>query len=816
MKIGSMFDDTLDKNITYSYFHRGTDMPFPPTAAKEALELPEYTKENGNLFARRCVSWGVNGLLFHGIDLKVSIGEKAFVDHVYLKQGTNDAIYPSTSHFTSIEVFTLENGEYVKIGKYYPETGAVNTDKGEITIKIGYWCDNLIIRVNAALKKFHLEYIDIFAAWDLDECVWPLPEKYSFTKDKIALSSVNSISVKTDDEKFVADYLNEKTGNAFEIKDGGKIKFDIEGDGYEDGFSISVSKEQVALKAKNRRSLLYAVDAFIQLIDGDTVKCVEIDHTDFKPYRGVHMGLPFKDQYEFLKRLVKNILVPMHYNMIFLEIAGSMEYEKYPEISATYAEGVKDFLDGKRTCPTHAGITSYDIWKKNEVREFCEFMESYGLEVVPEVQSFAHVQYLTSTYPEMAEIHAHDVEPDKDFAGFNIGDPGPGKFEYHTMCPNHPKYYELIFNIIDEVVEAVQPKRYIHMGHDEVFPLGVCEICKNIPKAEIFTTEVNKLNAYIKSKGYQMMIWGDLIQKVFYSTSSAVTTVDKDIIMLDFVWYYNVDKDIEDNLIKHGFNVIIGNLYSSAYPRYESRIKKPNMLGGEVSCWIKTCEELWGYLGKMYEFMYTANMLCNSEYDSKMRLTYNEIIKPLINKARVEIADLKAQGVEREVDIRGELKNMPYDIRGLVSYKGAKVVSYQNREETVAVNGKGKLISFVHATQDVHKKIPWQEPYAIGKYEICYEDGTTYEKVLGYAKNIFTYRSTYGEPIPAGPFTHQGYIGTYFTVPICGKTYDGDDYVLGKYTIKNPHPEKTIKEIKLVQNGKSDARIILFDLALID
>ncbi|MBQ4542541.1 MAG: family 20 glycosylhydrolase [Clostridia bacterium] len=815
MFIGSLFDDTISKNVSYSYLQRGTDIAFNPNATKEGLDLPVYTKENGNLFARRPVSWSANSMLFNAIDLKVNVGEKAFIDHIYIKQGTNDSISPSTSHFLSIEVFTVTDGEYKKIGKFNPETGNKNCDKEEITIPIGYWCENLIVRFNGYLRKFHLDYIDIFAAWDMDDYVWPLPEKCEFLKDRIPFSSINSIAATTDDEIFVANYLNEKSDNAFEVKADGKIKIEIEGDGYEDGFIISVSKDKVLLKGKNRRSVLYAVDAFLQLIDGDSVKCVEIDHTSFKPMRGIHMGLPSKNQYDFLKNLVKTVIVPMQYNMIFLEIAGSMEYDKYPEINSTYLEGIADWRAGKRTRPTHAGITSYDVWTKAEVREFCEFMESYGIEVVPEVQCFAHVQYITSAHPEMAEIHAPDVEPDKDFPGFNIGDPGPGKFEYHAMCPNHPKYYEMMFNIIDEVIEAVQPKRFIHMGHDEVFPMGVCERCKNIPKAEIFTTEVNKMNAYVKSKGYQMMIWGDLIQKVFYSASNAVNTVDKDIIMLDFVWYYNMDKDIEDNLLKHGFKVMVGNLYSSTYPRFETRIKKPGMLGGEVSCWIDTCEEYWGFYGKIYDFIYTGTTLNNSGYDHNMRLTYNELIKPIIKKARIKLAKLGKTENETKVDIKGDINNIPYDIRGVVDYGGAVVANYNDREKTVAINGKGRLISFVHATKDFYKRIPWQDPYAVGEYEICYDDGTSYVKTLGYAKNIFTYRSTYAEPV-LGVYSHQGYVGTYFTFPENGKTYDGDEYTLGKYIIKNPNPDKVIKEIKIKQNGESDANIIVFDIALID
>ena len=85
-----------------------------------------------------------------------------------------------------------------------------------------------------------------------------------------------------------------------------------------------------------------------------------------------------------------------------------------------------------------------------------------------------------------------------------------------------------------------------------------------------------------------MMIWGDMLQPVTkYLTPPAVDLIPKDIVLLDFIWYFHLDKDIEDHLLERGFKVIMGNMYSSHYPRYEARRSKKGILGAEVSTWAR-------------------------------------------------------------------------------------------------------------------------------------------------------------------------------------------------------------------------------------
>ena len=82
---------------------------------------------------------------------------------------------------------------------------------------------------------------------------------------------------------------------------------------------------------------------------------------------------------------------------------------------------------------------------------------------------------------------------------------------------------------MDEVIEVFKPERYVHMGHDEVYEIDVCPICKHKDPAKLFADDVNKLHAYLKSRGLKMMIWSDMIQPVTkYRTPAAIDMIPKD------------------------------------------------------------------------------------------------------------------------------------------------------------------------------------------------------------------------------------------------------------------------------------------------
>ena len=90
----------------------------------------------------------------------------------------------------------------------------------------------------------------------------------------------------------------------------------------------------------------------------------------------------------------------------------------------------------------------------------------------------------------------------------------PDKFYKDSYCPSNEKSYSIVFDLIDEIVEVVRPTEYVHMGHDEVYTMGTCPLCKDKDHSDLYASDVNKLYNYLASKNLKMMIWGDMLHNV--------------------------------------------------------------------------------------------------------------------------------------------------------------------------------------------------------------------------------------------------------------------------------------------------------------
>ncbi|NLD88266.1 MAG: family 20 glycosylhydrolase, partial [Clostridiales bacterium] len=566
--------------------------------------------------------------------------------------------------------------------------------------------------------------------------------------------------------------------------------------------------------------LLYGCEAFFSLITGGTIPTCEISDKPFKEMRGFHMMLPPRDQLEFAKRVFRYVLLPMRYNQIFLEFAGGMRFDRHPEISEGWLQGNKAAADGLQPKFPHGTVAGGGLLEKDEVRDLVEYAKSLGFEVIPEVQSFGHVQYITYAHPEIAEI---DEDLDNEIHDTRASDQPPDVFYYHSYCPMHDKSYEIIYDIIDEIVEVVKPERYVHMGHDEIYQIGLCSRCKNKNHAELYAKHVNRMYNYLKQKGLKMCIWSDMLQPTEkrYQTSPARTMIPKDILMLDFIWYFHFDLDMEDHILPYDFNVIVGNLYSSHYPRFETRIKKDHMLGGQVSTWCLFDEYNLAKKGKIFDIMYTAEMLWNSDYTSLARPVYNRVIGELIPSVRDELRGeiIRDDFIEEynHIVLDGD-DILPYEIYlAAESYDGELFntdIPILADNYTINVSSTYDRLVFLHTTLNNDRRTAWEPLERVGSYIVNYLDGTREEIPIEYAGNICVWSRRYAEPLPQQYYRHQGYIATYFSDPIIEtKTQDGRDITVLGFTWLNKYPEKVISNIVCVSSDKTDAKPILLALS---
>ena len=756
------------KSVKTTFTHEGTSIPFPPSYVEEGLGTWEwkYTYDSP-------------------IDINFELEAESFIGSLTVSL-TEDSL-------KKIEV--LVDGKIC--GYNTAKTGELTG--GTVTLPVGAKGSLVTLRLHTELCDVTVGAVEILGAYD-DEMplVWPVPKNIEFLG---GFSKIKDVVSKNGDEdelyavEFLKERLAEQLGD-WKSEKGRVVVFDKKSSKSYDGerYTVKTSRERITVAAKSRLTLLYGADTLIQLTEYRRgVRKFNCDDRPSKEFRGFHTGTPKLIHFEFLRRFFKYVLLPLRYNMIFIEIAGSMRYDSHPEITAAWEKTVDEYRRGLKPTPPHYDmLAGGDILEKEDIKRLVGFGTELGFEVIPEVQSLGHVQYITIAHPELAEIDADEGEV-KDT---RAEDAKPSAIYPHCYCPSLEESYKIIFDIIDEVVDVFKPKRYLHIGHDEIYKIGVCKRCRTRDAGDIYAEHVTRLHDHLAKKGLGTMMWSDMIHPApvrNYKTYTALKKLPRDVIMLDFVWYFSPELDIEDNLLPVGYKVAVGNLYSSHYTRYRSRVMKKNMLGGEVSTWLFVDEETFGNNGKIWDAIYLSEMLWNIEsYDERNRRAYTEIIAKSVQpkmrdnlRAKYNPAGYKATKIKLP-----NAKKAPDELLTLCP----RAIMADGAE--IEINAAYDRLVFEHATLHTAPRIVWIPFTSFGSYVVTYEGGESVEIPLKYAENVMCYKSTYGEPMPNKYYRHNGYVGTWFADPVySGKTASGEDMTVTGFVWENPNPEKKILKI---------------------
>ena len=760
-----MYAGILEHKQEFTFTHINSKVPFPPSSI-----------DNGAFV------WDWKELFDTGIDLSTELLSEAFIGAI--------SFYADGTSFTEVQV--LVDGEAAGIRT------ASKSDllTGEVTVPVGVYGQRITLRLKTDFEAIRISDFTVLGAI-LDErpVIWPTPK---FISEKGETRRIREIVSFTDDgdecyaAQFLIEGLSEKLGE-WQDTDGVRVVFKKEEYDAE-RYTVKYEDGTVTVSASKRISLLYGASAVLSLSDCEGLFLADIDDAPSVPLRGFHFGLPHRDRMDFTRRLLRYVLLPMRYNTVFLEFAGGMRFDRHPEIGEAWLEAAKNALLGKQPFMPHSDkVSRYSLLEKDEIRAFASYIKELGFALIPEVQSLAHVQYITYAHPDLAELDERVVEVDVRSGA----DARPESFYAHSYCPSNKKSYEIIFDIIDEIVEVTNPDGYVHIGHDEVYQIGLCERCRKRAPHDLFADHVTALYGYLQKKGLKTMMWADMLQPptvTEYLTHKAIERLPKDIIMLDFIWYFHTGEDIEDNLLSHGFKVAVGNLYSSHYPRFRNRIKKAGMIGGEVSTWLISDEEMLARNGKLWDITYLSEMLWNADgYDERNRRTYNEIISTLVQpEARDRVRGICTYKgfTEDELEFFGENEEVPEDILELCP---SAVIS--DSLDLKADECFDRLI-FEHATVNAAAFKTYKECQHIGSYKITYEDTETELVDISYGKNALCFKSGYAIPKHQEYYRHFGYLGTWLVDPaIQAKNERGEDLLILGFVWENPHPEKRITNI---------------------
>ncbi len=865
--LGIAIGSLTDLPGTYTYFRRGTyEAFFPDLAPEHGGDRGKIPFSEGSLFCpEQPIGWKALSLLDLGVDIQIDLKKSVFIDRVLLTQDIK-----AGSGVAAIEVLVSEDGKVFRpAGRLTAGVDGEVTDE-EIAVPVGVTACALLVRLHGCFRNIVLKQVDVLGCAFDSPVVYPLPKHAEFASSRgaLPLQGVRGIAIAegaSEDSRFAAELLvakiSEDFGVSLEVCEHARAKglsgTIIVGLAKElralkrhkgrapkpDGYRLNVARKTACLVAPDRRGLIYGVETILSLLrqsPASAIPACSIADEPAMELRGVHIGLPAREEIGFTKRLIRCLLAPMRYNTIFFQITSGMQFDSHPEINEATAEVQARAARGEGPRLPHSGmVAGGSCLTKDEVRDLVAYAREYGFEVIPEIQSLSHVQYLTATYPEIAEREPAEAKDEAD-VDLRKADRRPSGVYAHCYCPLLEKPYEVVFDLIDEIVDVIRPSRYVHMGHDEVYQIGVCERCRDRDPAELLALHVNRLHEYLKSKGLGMMIWGDMLHDCTrYKTPPAIDRIPKDVILLDFIWYFHLDKDIETHLLDHGFKVVMGNMYSSHYPRYAARRSRKGVIGAEVSTWSRGDEYTLGSRGKIYDFIYSANMMWSAAYREELRLTYDRIITGMVPHIRSRLrgrtfpSQVKGSrfsaislgrkaGADRDAALR--LEPGRRELRG-VSFRIGHALGVQSKaaresghphQVSVAVNRRADSLIFLHATHGNAKRSPSSRLTTVGEYVIEYADGGRAKVPIEYGGNIAAWHRRHAEPLHHPMYRHSGYMATYLADPLVQeKTADGEDVTVYGYEWLSPRPNQSIRQVRLRACGPSDATVLLFALTAV-
>lgn len=270
-------------------------------------------------------------------------------------------------------------------------------------------------------------------------------------------------------------------------------------------YALTVTQEQISIKASDVEGAHFAFTTIGQLIINRIIPCVEIFDEPDLLIRGVLLDISRSKvpTLDTLKEVV-DWLEQLKYNHLELYVEGfSFEYQSFPEV-----------LDGGN----YITVTEYQ-----ELEQYC--LERC-IDLVPNQNGFGHM----SDWLKRAEFQDLAEMPEGFFIWGAHRAPS-------TLNPLDERSAELVTKMYHDMLPYSNSK-YFHMNFDEPYELGngkSKEYCEKVGKAQVFIEFMERMAKVVRSYKKRPLIWGDVL--IHYPES--LSSLSKDLIFVD--WGYSAN-----------------------------------------------------------------------------------------------------------------------------------------------------------------------------------------------------------------------------------------------------------------------------------
>jgi hexosaminidase len=350
------------------------------------------------------------------------------------------------------------------------------------------------------------------------------------------------------------------------------------GSARKEGYSLQVTRTRILIEAAHPAGLFYGVQTLLQLAEqgrGRVRGLRIVDWPDME-FRAVHVDLWFH-----LDR-------PWYYEHLFRQLA-------HYKINTAVFEFEDKFPYGR-----HPVLAAPGAMTREQVRQLVQTAKRYHIEIVPLVQTLGHVAFIAkhAEFSDLREVPMSNWQ----------------------LCPLKKGTFPLIQDMLDEVLEVVQPSAYFHIGGDEARELGMGEECRqkwgDKAAVESYRMWLNFVCDFLQKRGKTAIVWDDMFLRHFSREDMARLPGN----LIFMRWNYDAGKFEEPGrkILNLGYPVWIATSSQTMTPIFpDQRLRvynNANFVPDAVALGIKgVLNTAWEDAG-VHPEMYWMGFVCSAEY----------------------------------------------------------------------------------------------------------------------------------------------------------------------------------------------------------
>jgi hexosaminidase len=306
--------------------------------------------------------------------------------------------------------------------------------------------------------------------------------------------------------------LPSRPGTGIDTSGAGTIDFELlpgEAAADEEGYSLVVSPERIAVSSRSPRGLFYGAVTLWQLLTADAASTTRVDVpaltiTDAPRFAWRGLMLDSARHYqppEFIRQLIDwmalHKLNVLHWHLTD-DQGWRLEILRYPELTRV---GAWRKPAGAGNPPSYGGF-----YTQAEVRELVAYAASRFVTIVPEIEMPGHAQAAIASDPSLGTGGAPPVSPD---------------WGVHDWLFNADES-TLVFleNVLDEVIDLF-PGEFIHVGGDE----AVKDRWRASPRVQARIRELGladeaalqgwfiaRIGRFLDARGRRLIGWDEILE----------------------------------------------------------------------------------------------------------------------------------------------------------------------------------------------------------------------------------------------------------------------------------------------------------------